>query len=323
MTKSSISQASDVPKRQPVGKPSFSRGRALLVFLFRLLLLGVSGSLAGLVGIAIAQFYPGRIQEPPLVEKFMQGSQVLWTEMNELPQSWRRSSPELPAPVASGSSAPTASPQTATPTLPPPPPPQLSDADRQQIQTELNQLQSQLQELNNRAVALETRVGTQNSTAPLEERLQAIERQLDPNAAPPSATPSPNPDQGFIAPATSTLSNGEVLKVTLPTDALFNADQTLRPETTAILDSLIGDLQRYPEATLRIGGHTDSQGSSDADRDRSFEQANAIAQYLSGQLDESYQWVVVGYGSSQPLAENTSPINRQRNRRIEIVIDPN
>jgi OOP family OmpA-OmpF porin len=332
MTESSTPPVAETLKRRRPARqqpPSHGFGRGLLVFIFRLLMLGVSGSLAGLLGIAIANLAPGNIQEPPFAEKLLQGSQALWQSVTRLPQSWQspRSSPA--APIAP---QPDAAPQTTLPAPPEAEPspqaaaPELTEADREQVQTELTQIQTELQQLNSRAAELETRVGTAGAGSPLEERLQSIERQLDPDAAPPpSPSPSPVENQSLIAPTTTTLSNrGEVLTITLPSDALFDTDQTsLRSETSAILNTITTDLQRYPGATIRVVGHTDSQGSSANDRDRSFEQASAVAQTLSQSLDDSYRWIVVGAGSNSPLAENTTPINRQRNRRIEIVIDPN
>ncbi|GAB4384756.1 MAG: hypothetical protein Kow00121_48690 [Elainellaceae cyanobacterium] len=320
MTKSSTPPASDLPKQQSPKRPSSGRGRGFLVFLFRLLLLGISGSLAGLVGITIAQFYPGQVEDPPLVEKLLQGSQTLWRGVTQLPRSWDSSPPEVVSPLPAESAE---SPVSAPDALPAPPSPQsaLTDAQRQQAQTDLNQLQGELQQLNNRASALATQVGA-DPNASVEEKLQTIQQQLDPTAAPPSPSAA-QPQAGVIAPATSTLSNGELLKVTLPSDALFEGDNSLRSTTASILNSVAEDLRRYPGATIRVGGHIDSQGSAAADRERSFEQASAVAQYLSNQLDESYQWVVVGYGGRQPITDNTSEINRQRNRRVEIVIDPN
>jgi outer membrane protein OmpA-like peptidoglycan-associated protein len=293
----------------------------VLTFIFRLLLLGVSGSLAGLLGIAVAQFYPGQIQEPPLVEKLLRGSQALWQGVTRLPEAWNNGAANTPIAASSPSDATSPSPSVPAPPITTLPPLQLSEADRQQVETELTQLQTDLQQLNTRTAALESRVGASNSDASLEQRLQTIRQRLDPNA-PPVAVAEPSSESGFIAPSTSTIANGELLKVTLPSDALFTAENALRPGTDAILDSIVADLQRYPNATIRVIGHTDSQGSTQSDRTRSFEQATAVTQYLSNQLGEDYQWVSVGYGSNAPLVENTSAINRQRNRRIEIVIDP-
>jgi outer membrane protein OmpA-like peptidoglycan-associated protein len=227
MTPSSTSsQTSDLPKQRLTKRPS--PGRSFLTLIFRLLLLGISGSLAALLGIVIAQFYPGQIQEPPLVEKFMQGSQSLWQSVSRLPQTWS-SRPTPPSSAVPATNSPTPPQTSATPQLPAPPEP-LSESDRQRLQAELTQLQTELQQATDRSAAL----------ASIQQRLQAIQQQLDPNAAPGSSA-QPVANQNLVA-STSTLSHGELLKVTLPSDALFNADQvTLRPTTPAILDSIVTD----------------------------------------------------------------------------------
>lgn len=73
MTRSSTAQATErqSPQRSPGG------GRSFLVLIFRLLLLTVGGSFAGLLGIAVAQFYPAQIQETPILEKVLQRSEAL------------------------------------------------------------------------------------------------------------------------------------------------------------------------------------------------------------------------------------------------------
>lgn len=325
MTKSSTSPTTDVPASQP-RRSSWNWGRALLVLIFRLLLLGVSGSLAALLGIAIAQLYPGKITEPPLAEKLLQGSQALTDNFKQITQT--KSSPGGVAPGVAPTNATPSNPAPIT-TLPPASPsaqsasPQLSDADRQQAQTELSQLQGELQKLNDRAAVLAGRVGSSGAATSLEERLQTIQRQLDPNAPAPTVSSAQPQNQSVLAPTTSTLAENGQLMVTLPSDALFVENQTtLRPETSVLLDTIVTDLRNYPGATIQVAGHTDSQGAGADDRSRSFEQATAVAQYLSNQLGEDYRWMVLGYGSSRPVADNTSDLNRQRNRRIEIVIDP-
>lgn len=73
MTKSSTAQATE----HQSARRSPGAGRSFLVLIFRLLLLAVGGSFAGLLGIAVAQFYPAQIQETPMLEKILQRSEVL------------------------------------------------------------------------------------------------------------------------------------------------------------------------------------------------------------------------------------------------------
>lgn len=293
--------------KPPASQPAaFSWGRAILTLIFRLLLLGVGGSLAAAVGIAVAQLYPAQTQEPPLVEKLLQSSETVLDNVKQIPKTWTGQEKQTTAPEASPA---TPAPQPLSTTS-------LSDNERQQLQTELTQLQAELQTL------------TSNSSEPLadrvqeiQKRIQAIQEKLSTFSTSPTASPAAN--QTFVAPATSRSANGERLMVTLPSDALFDGEQTtLRPGTEAILNNILTDLQGYPQATIQVGAHTDDQGSPEANRARSLEQAKAVQQYLSTQLGEDIHWVTVGYGHNQPLASDDTPENQQRNRRIEITIDP-
>lgn len=149
--------------------------RSLLVLIFRLLLLGVGGTIAGLLGILAAQVYPApRTEEPPLLENFLQKS-------NDLRGTLK------PVPIAEVSSPPAGS-EAPAPVLPTPALRPLNPTERQQVQTEVTALQTQLTGLSDRTTALETRVGLPRSTAGIESRLQAIAQQLQPTAAvPPTA----------------------------------------------------------------------------------------------------------------------------------------
>ncbi|MBF2003264.1 MAG: OmpA family protein [Synechococcales cyanobacterium M58_A2018_015] len=302
MTKSPTTSTPELTK--PVPQSSSSGLRSLLVLIYRLLLLGVGSGLAAIVGVAIAELYPAQTEEPPLVERLMQSSQSLLANLRQLPDMWN------------GRSEPTPSPSVIAPSPQPAPvTPSLSNTERQQLQAELTQLQAELQTL------------TESSTEPLaarveelQKRIQSIQERLNTFTTAPA---SPTAEPIKITPTSNTQAGSNQLMVTLPSDALFNADQrTLRTETTTILDSIVGDLQRYPDATIQVSAHIDQQGSAEEDRSRTFEQAKAIQRYLAGKLGENVHWVTIGHGHSRPLVANDTPENRQRNRRVELTIDP-
>ena len=300
-------------------QPPVKRSRSVLVLIFRLLLLGVGGTVAVLAGVAIAHYYPAQSKDMPLMEKVLQSSRSLLIDIQRLPQTWQGQRPASPAPATenSGSSTTATAPSRSTASIP------LSATERQKLEDEVSQIEQTLQQLNNRTVAIESRLGTANTQASLEARLKTIQAKLNPNATS-SANPTAPESTGIApAPATTTLTQDDRLLVTLPSDALFETNQTaLKPGTETILDSIVEDLKRYPGATIRVTAHLDEQGSEDADRARSFEQAKAVEQYLGGKLKEGYHWLVEGYGHSRPVITNDSAVNRQRNRRIEIVIEP-
>lgn len=307
MPESPTVQTPESTSQPPQQRRSLNAVRSVLVLVFRLLLLGVGGSLAGVVGMAIATIYPAEVEAPPVSERVIQRIETLGR--------LRRS------PAAPVQPIPSPSPTEPSPDVQSAPPrPQLTAQQRQQLQAELRQLKADLKSLGDRTTALENRVGDDADTESLEARLQAIEQYLDPQAASrPSAVLSP-PDVGVVSSSTS---QAGVLTVTLPSDALFQADQeSLRPTAQAILDNVAAELQSYPGSTVVVKAHTDPQGGSASERSRAFGQAKSVQNYLTNQLQEGYHWIVMGYGSQNPLSPNDTPANRQRNRRIELTINP-
>jgi OOP family OmpA-OmpF porin len=303
--------------------PLPKRNWPLLVFLFRLLLLLVGGGFAWLLGIIIATFYPAAPSETPLFEKALRRS-----------GDWVTRIKQLPKPPTSPSLSPQAE---TTPTAPSPiaevsPLPALTPDQEQQIEAEVNQLQASAQNLNDRLTALETQLGTNRATEPLENRLAVLTQQLAAATGKAPANEAPattsTPAVPTIAPVSNAINSssadrGDRLTATLPADLLFkNADVRLSPEAQTLLDTIANDLQSYPGAAVQIAAHTDDADTPAAKSELSFQRAQIVQQYLANQLGNDYHWVVISYGAAYPLAENNSAANRQRNRRIEIVIDP-
>ncbi|NEP43547.1 MAG: OmpA family protein [Okeania sp. SIO2H7] len=111
------------------------------------------------------------------------------------------------------------------------------------------------------------------------------------------------------------------MMVTLPSDVLFESgSNTIRSEGRSILDNLIGELKNYPEMTISVSGHTDNRGKVKVNQEKSFLQAERVAEYFSKNMGDRYRFLVIGYGESSPIVENNSKTNRQRNRRIEVKI---
>ena len=340
--------------------PAPSRVRSLLTFIFRLLLLGVSASGAWLVGVTVAHYYPAPSPSTPLQEivlrrssRFVQRIQrliELWNQSSLSPQTFQPDfapTESTPPPAQTIESIPKP-PTSAKPLTP------LTAAEKRQVEQTLALLETELQGLRYRTADLETQLGQLPANLPLESRLQALNQQISPqnpastagNAANPAApalnssssasdsAPSSdnadaNPNAAEIAAtdvgstAAASQWQGHVLKITLPSDLLFELDQRrLKAEATSILNSIIPDLAKYPGAAVLIGGHTDNQTEADISRELSFQQAIAIQQHLAQSLDQTYHLAPVGYGQTQPIASNDSADNRQRNRRIEITLNP-
>lgn len=285
---------------------SGSKGRFLLVFIFRLLLLLVGGSLAALGGVAIAIVRPDPTPEKPLVAKIL----PLPGDAKNLFNIFNNNSPEQANPQLEGKVIL--------------PPAKLTPQQKQQLETDLNQLQTQLNNLRDRTTTIEKQLGTENSNEALETRLQTINQQLKPTTqAKPAKSSPPLPSATQIADSPKPLIPSDTLTAILPADALFQDNQAVMfPEARLVLDRLVSELQRYSNSTVRIAVHTDGAGEPQNNTILSFRRAEAVGQYLSNLLGNKYHWVILGYGETRPIAPNDTQINMQRNRRLEIVVEP-
>jgi outer membrane protein OmpA-like peptidoglycan-associated protein len=119
----------------------------------------------------------------------------------------------------------------------------------------------------------------------------------------------------------------QAIVIDLPADVLFDFDKAeLREDARASLDKAAELLRSYPDAPVTINGHTDGKGSDAYNDALSRRRAQAVAARLQG--DSARPFMVEGFGKQRPLVPNTrpdgsdDPQGRQRNRRVEIIIQP-
>lgn len=117
---------------------------------------------------------------------------------------------------------------------------------------------------------------------------------------------------------------GDRLIVTMPQDILFATDSfSVRNDLRRDLNALAGNLRAYPDSTVQIVGHTDSDGAADYNQGLSERRANAVADVLLDAGIPFNRIQAIGRGETQPVASNLSPAGKSQNRRVEIVILPN
>jgi outer membrane protein OmpA-like peptidoglycan-associated protein len=79
----------------------------------------------------------------------------------------------------------------------------------------------------------------------------------------------------------------------------------------------------FPRAQIVIEGHTDSYGSDETNMRLSQQRAEAVSKYLSDELGvPAFRMSAVGYGETRPIANNETAQGRERNRRIDVRIEP-
>lgn len=133
--------------------------------------------------------------------------------------------------------------------------------------------------------------------------------------APPLARPSPTRvDSARIAPAAARLAAGK--QVTLPALYFAQGQADLLPAVQASLDTLVRVLGSYPALRLEVQGHTDNQGDPAINQRLSRQRAGAVCAYLTAHGVAASRLRAVGYGGARPVADNTQPSQRPRNRRV-------
>jgi len=117
------------------------------------------------------------------------------------------------------------------------------------------------------------------------------------------------------------------LVITLPSQITFSSGSSdLSSSGRGLLGRIVGSLRdKYPNQTISIEGHTDDdpirKSKFGTNWRLSVERAMAVRDYLEKQGGFSAgRFRVVGYGPYRPVASNSNPSGKGRNRRVEIVI---
>ncbi|TVQ02503.1 MAG: OmpA family protein [Balneolaceae bacterium] len=100
---------------------------------------------------------------------------------------------------------------------------------------------------------------------------------------------------------------------------LFDYDKaTLQQSSNDQLQEVLTLLLQYPELSLEIQGHTDSDGSEAYNLQLSQQRSESVLGYLVLFGVESSRLQAKGYGESTPVAPNDTDENKAKNRRVEL-----
>lgn len=147
---------------------------------------------------------------------------------------------------------------------------------------------------------------------------------------PPENPPAATPDESITQPEASRPSpidqttlincNQRLARLLDQTQFEFaSGSANVGNQNTTLLDELTAELNVCPGSVL-IAGHTDSTGSDTTNQFLSRSRAEAVRDALLARGISADRVSARGFGSSQPLATNTTTEGRARNRRIEIEI---
>ncbi|OGU13609.1 MAG: hypothetical protein A2X61_16335 [Ignavibacteria bacterium GWB2_35_12] len=94
----------------------------------------------------------------------------------------------------------------------------------------------------------------------------------------------------------------------------------LRKEPFPELNRLVQILKDNPNIKLEVSGHTDNIGTDAVNMKLSDARAKSVVNYLVSKGISKSKVIAKGYGPTKPVAPNDSEDNRQKNRRVEILI---
>lgn len=83
------------------------------------------------------------------------------------------------------------------------------------------------------------------------------------------------------------------------------------------LDEVVDVLNKQPNWTLSLIGHTDSSGNEAYNLELSKNRALAVKNYLTGKGISATRITSDGMGVTQPIADNSTAEGRRKNRRVE------
>src|SRR5712692_9513421 len=105
-------------------------------------------------------------------------------------------------------------------------------------------------------------------------------------------------------------------------DVLFDTGSyTLKPGAREKLAKISGIVLAHPGLVLQIEGHTDSVGGDEFNQQLSERRASSVREFLAEQGVSPSSITARGFGKTQPVASNETAEGRQRNRRVELVVN--
>lgn len=117
--------------------------------------------------------------------------------------------------------------------------------------------------------------------------------------------------------------NADVLAVTFKGDVLFDVNSAaLKPGSYSEINRVANVLMQYPQTTIQVAGHTDSTGGEAYNQGLSERRAMSVQNALVNQGVAPMRMRSLGFGESQPIADNSTEAGRQLNRRVVVTIEP-
>jgi outer membrane protein OmpA-like peptidoglycan-associated protein len=121
------------------------------------------------------------------------------------------------------------------------------------------------------------------------------------------------------------------IRLLLSSDILFDFDKyEIKREALETLKHVNEIISKFQDSKIILEGHTDAIGNDNYNYELSVKRAKSVRNWFvqNGSVSPA-NLECVGHGETQPVEENSlpdgkdNPVGRQKNRRVEIVINKN
>lgn len=116
---------------------------------------------------------------------------------------------------------------------------------------------------------------------------------------------------------------GHNITLVMPGNITFATNSyQLNPRFRSVLRSVAQVVEHYDKTILLVAGYTDSRGSAQYNRMLSMQRAQSVAHFMVGQGINPRRIITHGFGENYPIAMNSTAAGRQKNRRVELSLEP-
>jgi len=117
--------------------------------------------------------------------------------------------------------------------------------------------------------------------------------------------------------------DGDNINLIMPGNITFESGgSNLSNSFYAVMDSVVLVVQEFDKTIIVTAGHTDSKGSDSYNQLLSERRATTVSGYLRHKGVVEARLETIGFGETQPLADNATAEGRALNRRVEISLFP-
>lgn len=94
---------------------------------------------------------------------------------------------------------------------------------------------------------------------------------------------------------------------------------TIKKESMPVVEQIIEMMKQAADIKISVEGHTDSDGSNESNLKLSEARAKAVVEAITKGGIDAARLSFAGFGEEKPIADNSTPEGKAKNRRVELI----